>query len=124
MYITDKYIYYRPKTGFDLISAEVESNKIDIAVSNEIYRCTHDGKNTEVVYKAYDGEPIKKGDMIYIPTSLYVFEGYFYSTFTAFSLKEDGTIDQDVSTNSRGPFSYMRVNCNTGELYIIEMPEI
>ncbi len=124
LYVTDKYIYYRPKTGFTLESAESKTAKESIAVSNEIYRCTHDGKNVEVIYQAYNGESIKKGDTIYIPTSLYVFEGYFYSTFEAFSLKDDGSIDRDSSVNSRGPFSYMRVNCNTGEVYIIEMPEI
>ena len=128
IYITDKYIYYRQKIEFDIVAAPVSPGKKEqretIALANEIYRCTHDGKNIEVVYKAFDGEPLKAGDVVYYPSNLYVFEGYFYSTFTAFSVKEDGTIDRDISTNSRGPFSYMRVNCNTGEMYIIEMPEI
>ena len=123
MYVTDKYIYYRPKTGFTLTSAEHEKT-VSVSVSNEIYRCTHDGKNVELIYQAYNGEPIKRGEVVYIPTSLYVFEGYFYSTFVEFSLKDDGTIGQDSSRNSTGPYSYMRVNCNTGEVYIIEMPEI
>jgi len=123
IYITDKYIYYRPKTGFTLTSAE-HKKTVSVSVSNEIYRCTHDGKNVELIYQAYNGEPIKRGEVVYIPTSLYVFEGYFYSTFVEFSLKDDGTIGQDSSRNSTGPYSYMRVNCNTGEMYIIEMPEI
>ncbi|MBE6550955.1 MAG: DUF5050 domain-containing protein [Ruminococcaceae bacterium] len=128
MYITDKYVYYWQRIEYDIVAPPVSPGKEEqrdtIPLANEIYRCTHDGKNVEVVYKAYDGEPLEMGDVVYVPNMLYVFEGYLYTTFTEISLKDDGTIDRDASTNSRGPFSYMRVNCNTGEVYIIEMPEI
>ena len=50
--------------------------------------------------------------------------GYHDGKVTVLRLNEDGTIGDDSSMNFPGPFSYMRVNCNTGEMYIIEMPEI
>ncbi|MBE6550956.1 MAG: hypothetical protein E7665_02345 [Ruminococcaceae bacterium] len=128
MYVTDKYVYYWQRIEYDIVAPPVspgkEEQRITIPLANEIYRCTHDGKNTEVVYKAYDGEPLEMGEVIYAPSRLFVFEGYLYTTFTEFSLNEDGTIGDDSSKNTNGPFSYMRINCNTGEVYIIEMPEI
>jgi len=127
-FVTDKYIYYR-HNGTTNIGKTIEQTgrgeKIEQTMElnvNSIYRCSHDGSNIEEVIKFYDGEPLEAGESVYYSQSMFILSGYYYTKYDRLIMGEDGYLVSD--TGDKKFNNYLRINIETGEKYIIKVPNI
>ncbi|MBE6551396.1 MAG: hypothetical protein E7665_04600 [Ruminococcaceae bacterium] len=127
-FVTDKYIYYR-HNGTTNIGKTIEQTgrgeKIEQTMElnvNSIYRCNHDGSNIEEVIKFYDGEPLEAGESVYYSQRMFILSGYYYTKYDRLIMGEDGYLVSD--TGDKKFNNYLRINIETGEKYIIKVPNI
>ncbi len=120
-YLTDSYIYY---ITLDKVVSERDYNDFDNPDDDvdiylrycSIYRCDHDGKNSELIYQNVQGDDILQFERF----NPFIAEGnYLYGIFTYQDVKGEDIIATD--SRQTNAYTYFRIDCTTGEVYYIDV---
>ncbi|MBE6551397.1 MAG: DUF5050 domain-containing protein [Ruminococcaceae bacterium] len=127
-FVTDNYVYYRyeGKTNIGKMLTRTgpgKTEEVTIELNmNSIYRCSHDGSNVEEVIRFHDGEPLEAGETVYYSQNMFILSGYYYTGLLSYTMGEDGYLTGDRGDDKCR--NYLRINIETGEKYIIKVPNI
>jgi hypothetical protein len=118
--ITTNYIYYKKYDKIAIgknMTSEYPGQNINM-YNSEIWRCSHDGTNHELVYKF-------EGDMANyrIESELYV-GNYIYGIYERWTDSNNDNVFKDGDQYRSGNYenySIMRIDINTGEIYYIKV---